>query len=144
MEKRLQIEGDPYSKVVQLIRKYGYNKDLKLVFGTVEESPPNIRVKLDNLPFELNKDDVTVFETLASHERIVTLEHVELAERDLGDRIETDYLDTDDKAYPATSYKHSYIKLKFEDVLKKGDRVAVLVSEEDMTFTILDRVVRYK
>lgn len=62
MDKRLNIEGSPASKMVQLIRKHGYNKGVGLEVGTVTASPPSISVKLND-GIELDSDDVVLTQT---------------------------------------------------------------------------------
>ncbi len=62
MDKRLNIEGSPASKMVQLIRKHGYNRDIGLEVGTVTASPPNITVKLND-GIELDSDDIVLTQT---------------------------------------------------------------------------------
>ncbi|MEH6944777.1 DUF2577 domain-containing protein [Bacillus sp. JJ722] len=141
--KHLKPEGDPYSQLVQEMQLNGYNKAVDIEIGTVIAAPPNIKIRLDSSPIELDKDDLIIAEHLTRHTRIVTLTHNELAERDLGDKTERDHLDTDDLAAPLTSYKHNYIELQFEDVLKVGDRVIVDCLEEQMLYVVRDRARWY-
>ncbi|MCT4593189.1 MAG: DUF2577 domain-containing protein [Anaeromicrobium sp.] len=97
------------------------------------------KVKLDNFKYEVScllSEYVT-----RQHKRIVTLTHEEMAQRDLGDKTENDYLDTDDKVPLYTSYKHNFIELQFEDVLKVGDRVLVALVNGGVDFVVLGRVV---
>jgi hypothetical protein len=106
-----------------------------LVLGTV--TGPN-KVKLDNFKYEVTC--LFLEYVTRKHKRIVTISHDEMTERDLGDKTEYDYLDTDDKAPPYTSYKHSFVELKFEDVLKAGDRVLVAVVNNGSDHVVLGRV----
>lgn len=62
MDKRLQIEGGGASKLVQLMRKHGYNHGIGLELGTVTASPPNISVKLSD-GIELDADDIILTKT---------------------------------------------------------------------------------
>lgn len=144
MSIRVSHEGNPYSKFGQMIRDVGYNKPLNVEIATVTAAAPDLKIKLDSDGLELEKDELIVMEHLTRHDRIITLEHVELAERDLGDGVGIDHLDTDDLAAPVTSYKHSYVKMTVEDVLKVGDRVAVVCLAEDMVYVVLDRTVWYE
>lgn len=140
-----QYEGDAYSKLNQLFLE-GVNaskKPAKIELATVIKSAPNLEIKLDADGSVYDKDFLIVSEHLTRHERIVTLEHVELAQRNLGDKTVQDFLDTDDLVSPITTYKHNYIKMTFEDVLKEGDRVLVACLDADMTYIILDRAVFY-
>lgn len=106
-----------------------------LVLGTMTGSN---KVKLDNFKHEVT----CLFLEYATrkHKRIVTITHDEMAQRDLGDKTENDYLDTDDKAPPYTSYKHNFVELKFEDILKVGDRVLVAVINNGSDHVVLGRV----
>lgn len=83
-----------------------------------------------------------VAEHLTRHSRIVTIIHEEQKERDLGDKTEKDLLDTDDDSPSPelTKFTYSFVEMKFEDVLKKGDRV--LVASVGSRYYIIDRVVR--
>lgn len=62
MDKRLQIEGGGASKLVQLIRKHGYNRGIGLELGTITAPPPSISVKLND-GIELDSDDVVLTQT---------------------------------------------------------------------------------
>ena len=141
MDMRIRREGGTYSKFVQMMRETGYNKSVNVELATVVAAAPNLQITLDADGLTIDKDDLIVMEHLTRHERVVTLEHVELTERDLGDGIGIDHLDTDDLAAPVTTYKHSYVKMTFEDVLKVGDRVAVVCLDEDMVYMVIDRAV---
>jgi hypothetical protein len=139
-----EIEGGAYTRLIQLMKRHGYNKDVDLLMATVISPPPNLRVKIDNMTVVLEADDIMVAEHLTRHSRIVTIEHVENAERQLGDKTEKDYIDTDDKAAPYTSFSYNFVKLTFEDVLKAGDRVAVAEFQNGQQFMIVDRIKSYK
>lgn len=106
-----------------------------LVLGTMTELK---KVRLDNFAHEVE----CIFLEYASnkHKRIVTISHDEMAPRDLGHKTEYDYLDTDDKAPPYTSYKHSFVELKYEDKIKIGDRVLVAIVNNGSDHVILGRV----
>lgn len=144
LSKDIKYEGDPFSTIVQAMRNVGRNETSTLTMGTILAPPPNLLLKIDNDPILYDKKDIYVAEWLTRHERVVTITHKEMELRDLGDKKENDYLDTDDKAFPFTHYKHNYVVLKFEDLLKKDDRVIVECDDEKMAYTILDRVVKYK
>lgn len=68
MDKRLEIEGSPYSKFVQAMRQHGYNSDINIEVGTVTSSNP-IRISLDNEAIELDSDDLVIAESLTEHTR---------------------------------------------------------------------------
>lgn len=107
-----------------------------LVLGTMTGTRT---VKLDNFKHEV---PCLFLEYVTNqHKRVVTLTHEEMAQRDLGDKTANDYLDTDDKAPPYTSYKHNYIEMKYEDNLKVGDRVIVAIVNKGSDHVVLGRVV---
>ncbi len=139
----LRFEGGDWSRIMQGIRVLGYSKPVNVELATVTASAPDLKIRLDADGLELGNEELVVMEHLTRHERIVSLEHVELAERDLGDGIGIDHLDTDDLSAPVTPYKHSYVKMTYEDVLKVGDRVAVVCLDEDMVYMVIDRAVWY-
>ncbi|MFT9848966.1 DUF2577 domain-containing protein [Aneurinibacillus sp. REN35] len=138
------MEGSTYTRFVQLMKRHGYNKDVDLLMATVTSPPPHLRIRLDHTNTELYPEDVFVAEHLTRHSRIVTIEHVENEERQLGDKTEKDYLDTDDKQAPYSSFSYNFVKLTFEDVLKVGDRVAVAEFDNGQAFMIVDRMMKYK
>ncbi|WP_339274471.1 DUF2577 family protein [Paenibacillus sp. FSL W8-0426] len=67
------IEGGPVSKLRDVIRLLGYNKDVDIEFGTVIAPLPDILVRLDDANFELDSEDCVVCEHLREHDREVTL-----------------------------------------------------------------------
>lgn len=118
---------------------------VELMEAVVIQAPPGLLIRLkSDSKLLIPKDIIIVAEHLTRHDRVVTIEHAEMAERDLGDKTENDYLDTDDKAPPYTTYKHSYVKLTFEDVLKEGDEVLVISLQGGQFYYIADRVIRYE
>jgi len=56
----LRLEGSGASKLVQLVREIGYNKDVDIELATVTAPPPNLKIKVDNMSVELQKDDLVV------------------------------------------------------------------------------------
>lgn len=140
-----RFEGSGISQLRQVITKFGRNDFDKFELATVLAPPPEIRIKIDNMTIELDQTDVIVAEHLTRHKRVVTIEHEELAERDLGDGIGIDLLDTDDGSPDpvVTYFKESYVLMTFEDVLKQGDRVIVASMNDGQSYVILDRAVTY-
>lgn len=135
-----RLEGSGASQLAQVIQKFGRNDFDKLELATVTSSPPELRIKVDNMPIELEADDLVVAEHLTRHTRIVTLTHEQDAERDVGDTVPFPKdNDSDGDLYR----KLSYVELRFEDVLKTGDRVLVSSMNDGQTYAILERVVQY-
>lgn len=104
------IEGGPISQLKALIKSIGYNKDVDIEFATVLSPLPDIRIKIDNIPIELDANDVTVCEHLRDHKREVTINGGELVE------------------------------MTVKSPLKAGDRVAVIGNDAAQIFVIVDRI----
>ncbi|MEK3776842.1 DUF2577 domain-containing protein [Paenibacillus sp. FSL K6-4396] len=71
------IDGGGVSKLRDVIRQLGYNKDLDIEFGTVIAPLPDIRVKLDNANFELEREDLVILERLKGYTRTLKINGVE-------------------------------------------------------------------
>jgi len=137
---QLPVEGDAFSKLNSLFSE-GTNaadRAAKIELATVTSAAPDIEIKLDADGLTLDKESIIVAEHLTRYDRIVTIQHVEGEQRDLGDKTVTNI-----SAPKTDSYKHSYVKLTFEDVLKVGDRILVACLDADMTYIILDRARWY-
>ncbi|MBB6283827.1 DUF2577 family protein [Geobacillus subterraneus] len=65
------MEGNGAVRLIQLMRQHGYNKDVSIELATVTSPPPNIKIQVDNMKIELDKDDVVVAEHLLPHKRMV-------------------------------------------------------------------------
>lgn len=63
MDKRIGLEGSGASKLVQLMRKHGRNKDVTIDIGEVITASP-LSVDVDGL--ELDADDLVLSETVAA------------------------------------------------------------------------------
>ena len=127
---------------------------LGIELGTVTAPPPNLRIKLDHMPVEVQKEDLIVCEYLLRHERIVSIEHEDEAERNLGDKVveatasgEAIITSKVNQYSPLQSTylwmlgQHKYLKQTYEDVLKPGDRVAVMALPGAQKYLVWDRVV---
>lgn len=104
------IEGSGISQFKALIQTLGYNKDVDIEFATVMTAPPNLRIKIDNMPVELDADDLVICEHLTEHTRKATI--------DGGTEV--------DIVYGAA--------------LAVGDRVIVASNETAQVYVILDRI----
>lgn len=110
-----KLEGSPYSQIVGLMGKAGYNADVEVVIGKVKSPPPNLVIVVDKL--ELDKDDLIVLEHLTKR----TQKDVKLVGL---------------PGNPTAS-------LEFGDDLRAGDSVVMLEIREGQEYVVLDRVVRY-
>lgn len=136
MQNNITAEGDPYSKIVQMIRTTGYSKPVNIEIATVTEAPPNLKIALDSDGLVLEKDDLIVAEGLTKHVRTVSLTSASFGG-----------ITTPAGTGPHThGYESIDIQagvLTYEDELKVGDRVIVACLDEDMVYVILDRAVWY-
>lgn len=151
-----RIEGSGASQLVQLIRAIGYNSEITFELATVTSAPPQLKIKVDHMSVELEKDDLIVAQSLAKHTRKVNLKS------EGGTKISASNLDPLSPKYdPGAEYvgdgtlTFSGLKLtsadqtieeaelEFTDELKKDDRVIVVGMNEGQTYIILDRVVMY-
>ena len=60
MDKRINIEGSAASRMVQLMRKHGYNRDMSIELATVITPLPNLSVKLSSDGLALDRDDLVI------------------------------------------------------------------------------------
>lgn len=65
-EKRIGIEGSAASRMVQLMRKYGYNKDVTIEVATVITPLPDLSVRLSD-GMTLDQDDLIISRLVASY-----------------------------------------------------------------------------
>ena len=63
MDKRIGLEGSGASKLVQLMRKHGRNKDVTIDIGEVISASP-LSVNVDGL--ELDAEDLILSETVSA------------------------------------------------------------------------------
>ncbi|MGC4378408.1 hypothetical protein WD019_16005 [Fictibacillus sp. Mic-4] len=54
MEKRQGIEGSAASRMIQLIRKHGYNRDITIEIGTVATTLPNLSINIDGVTLDMD------------------------------------------------------------------------------------------
>lgn len=153
-----RIEGTGASQLVQLIRAIGYNSEITFELATVTSAPPQLKIKVDHMNVELEKDDLIVAQSLAKHTRKVNLKS------EGGTKI---YADIKKVKAPPYQFSLNHLfggsgkleffginmaaadqtieeaELEFTDELKKDDRVIVVGMNEGQTYIILDRVVMY-
>lgn len=151
-----RIEGSGASQLVQLIRALGYNSEITFELATVTADPPELKIKVDHMNVELEKDDLIVVQSLMKHKRTVNLVSKG------GTKIFADSLVPNNPPY---SFKLNFIyagqgtltvsgvdlssadqtiekaELEFTDELKKDDRVIVVGINQGQTYIVLDRVV---
>jgi hypothetical protein len=67
MDKRIKIEGSAASRMVQLMRKHGYNRDVSIELATVITPLPDISVKLSSDGLVLDKNDLIIAGIVATY-----------------------------------------------------------------------------
>ena len=66
-QKNLGIEGSWGSQMIQLIRQYGYNKDMSIEVAYVVTPPPNLTIRLPDDDILLEDNNLIVAEHLLEH-----------------------------------------------------------------------------
>ena len=136
MTKWVNREGNVYAKIGQMIRETGYSKPVNIELATVVEAPPNLRLKLDADGLVLEKEDLIVAQSLAKHERKVSLKS-----SSIGGATTPAGVGPHTHGYESIDIQEGI--LTFEDELAVGDRVIVVCLDEDMIYVVLDRAVWY-
>ena len=67
MDKRTKIEGSAASRMVQLMRKHGYNRDMSIELATVVTPLPDLSVKLSSDGLVLEREDLVVAGIVATY-----------------------------------------------------------------------------
>lgn len=147
-----RIEGSGASQLVQLIRAIGYNSEITIELATVTAKPPNLKIKIDHMNVELEKDDLLVAESLTKHKRTVTLTSTGKSKVSSESVSSVYTLGTPSGAGTITftsfglssaDFTAEEAELEFVNELKQGDRVLVMGIQQGQTYIILDRVVMY-
>ena len=66
MDKRMGLEGSAASKLVQLMRRHGHNKDVTIELGEVLAPLPNLQIRVGTDEIDLDMDDLIVSQTAAN------------------------------------------------------------------------------
>lgn len=141
------LEGSWETRGVNVIKRYGHNKDVDIVFGTITAPPPNIRVKVDNESLELEKDDVVVLQYLTKHKRKIRI---------TSNTASLSKEEATSIALDGSPYKHKHdievtngsltvteAEIEYLDELKAGERIVLAEIEKGQKYVILDREVIY-
>jgi hypothetical protein len=109
----MRLQGTGASQLVQMIREVGRNDFDEFSFATVISAPPNLRIKVDGMPIELEADDIVIAERLTKYP-------VRLR---ASDGTVTEYT--------------------VDDELAVGDRVITASMNNGQTYVVLDKAVKY-
>lgn len=131
MEPEL-IEGNGFSQFKAMVKSVGHNRDVDIEFATVTSASP-LRIKIDNMPLELDEDDFVVCEHLTEHTRKATISGgtISLTTTQAGDPSHT---------HKITAFTITDADVKMGAALAKGDRVIVASINVGQNYVILDRI----
>lgn len=132
----MQVEGNGFSKLTQIIRDTGYNKDIDIELATVTAPPPNLKIKIDNMNVELEKDDLIVAERLTKYKR-----NIKLITNDLSVNMSSEGYTP--HTHDISGMTVNNAEIEFLDELKKDDRIIVASIKDGQLFVILDKAVVY-
>ncbi len=148
-----RIEGSGASQLVQLIRAIGYNWDITLELATVTAPPPELKIKVDHMNVELEKDDLIVAQSLTKYKRKVNVKSEGKTEVSSTSITQASVLVVSSGSGEITKFTSfgmssanltvQEAELEFTDELKKDDRVIVAGIHQGQTYLILDRAVMY-
>ncbi|WP_127529244.1 DUF2577 family protein [Paenibacillus kobensis] len=156
----MRIEGSGASQLVSLIRTLGHNSDVNVELATVTSAPPDLKIRIDHMSVDLEKDDLIVAQSLTRHKRQVNLKSegkAKISASNLklpsdtppsGLNVAVNYTGNAALVFSAISLSNADFtaekaELEFLDELKKGDRVLVMGIKQDQTYVVLERVVTY-
>lgn len=106
-----RLEGSPASKLLQLMRKHGYNSDIEMRVATVTKSSP-LAIRIQGDPFDLSGDELIIADHLKKHTRTAKITN-------------------------ATNTEIATIE--FESKLKIGDSVIVIVADSGQLYYVMDK-----
>ncbi|GJM79399.1 DUF2577 domain-containing protein [Paenibacillus timonensis] len=149
-----RIEGSGASQLVQLIRTIGYNSEITFELATVTSAPPQLKIKVDHMNVELEKDDLIVAQSLTSFKRKINLTskgktEVSSTSPSVGFEMLPDgngqinEISFSSIGLASADQTIKEAELEFLDELKKDDRVIVVGINQGQTYLILDRAVMY-
>lgn len=124
-----RLEGNPASKLLQLMRKHGYNSDIEMRVATVTKtSPLSIRIKGD--PFDLSDDELIIADHLKKHTRTATISNA---------NITGSTTNADGHSHGIQSITLKNATIEFESKLKVGDDVIVIVADSGQLYYVMDK-----
>lgn len=135
MKKVAQLEGSGGTMLAQVIGSLGYNKGIGITFGTITSAPPEIKMKVDGAEaIELDKDDITIALHLTKRKERIKITST---------NVNVNMTAVDSHTHDVTDIVMEEAEIEYLDELKVGDRVFVIESEDEQSYVILDKLVRY-
>lgn len=127
----IRLEGKPASQFKQLIEKYGFNKEMDLLIGSIKQVHP-LRIKLKSINLTLDESDVMVCESLTTHSRRISLSPITLSGSTTSN---------DGHSHTINNLTIQEGDLVIENPLTAGDDVVLLAFENDQKYLVIDRMV---
>jgi hypothetical protein len=110
------MKENPYSKMIEIMKKQGASNPPSIQIGEVIEPPPNLIIMVNDLP--IDKENILIADYLLKEENYIR-----------------EYQTSSDRA---TWGNINYIK--YTDTLKKGELLAVIPVEDKQLYIILARL----
>ena len=129
MQKRTVIEGSSPSKIIQMMRKYGENKDMSIDLGTVKSPPPNLKIQLDADGLMLEKGDLIIAEHLTEYKRKYSVQGGTVSGSAGLNQL--------------TSLSVTNGEITFYNELRAGDKVIVIGDNDTQFYYVVDKAVIY-
>ncbi|WP_391571918.1 DUF2577 family protein [Cohnella sp.] len=103
-------EGSGRAKLRGILETIGRSGGVKIELATVTSPLPSVRIKIDNMPIELDADDLVICEHLTAHKRTASING------------------------------GAPVDIEYEAVLSAGDRVVVAAVNEGQLYIVFDRI----
>ncbi|WP_042348245.1 DUF2577 family protein [Bacillus massiliigorillae] len=113
MDKRSTIEGSPAAKMVQLMKKHGFNKEMSIETATVVSPLPNLSLHLESDGILLDCDDLIIADDLTDHTRFIE---------------------------PIIIGNTTISQVTFKSCLKAGDKVTVIGDNDTQYYYVINKV----
>lgn len=139
MEKRDIIQGSPESKMIQIIRKFGHNRDMEMEIATITSPFPNLTVRLGKDGIELDESDLIVSEHLTTH-----IKYISIAESDTTSNFDFETKKVSGSVsggYNLQTLNVNKVPVTFHSNLDRGDFVIIISDKEKQMYFLVDKVV---
>lgn len=115
-KNQFNLQGTGASQLVQLIKSYGYNKDVDIELATITSAPPELKIRVDGMSIDLDAEDLIVAKSITNYSQAIT---------------------------PFTINSTTISSLQINNQLQVNDRVIVANISAGQLYIILDRAVTY-
>lgn len=128
MNNNGKLEGNGAAKLIQLMRKNGYNKDLDIELATVIAPPPALVIRCNRDNMELDKDDLIIAEHLTEHVRTVSISGGSVT-------------GTVTPSGNLTTFTLTDATMTIKSPLRVGDQVIIVSANDGQLYYVLDKAV---